>query len=313
MSSAQTQILFHGATDYLGGAVLERLLEHTSAGTLEITALVRFPAKATILENNFGERTVAGTIAEHGKVSRLAENADVVFSIVTLLRDLKARKDKTGVASILIHTSGAAILNDDAKGTYSSDKVYHDSRPEEIEIIQRASLTRSVRSYIIVPPTVYGAAKGVLVDAGSGIARGQTGVVGEGEPIWNNTHADDVADLYLVLFGALLKNAEGVPHGRGGFFIAENGEHTWAELSDAIARALFKLGANKFAQPRPFAREELPADFGSEMLGYAGFGANARGRGEQARALGWNPKYSTKGLYASIKPEAQALLKEVKA
>ncbi|KAI0775203.1 NAD-P-binding protein [Trametes elegans] len=349
MSSTKTQILFLGATGYLGGAVLERLLKHSGANNSDITALVRSPAKAKILEDKFGVRTVPGTIAEHDKVAQLAEKADIVFSIVdaddvtfisALLRGLKARKVKTGVAPILIHTSGTAILNDEAKGAHASDKIYHDSRPEDIESVPDNALHRpvdlaivkadsegSVRSYIIVPPTIYGAPTGEFFDAGvrnahsiqipalikSGIARGQTGVVGSGKPIWNNAHVDDVADLYIVLYGALLKDASAVPHGRAGFFIAENGEHTWAELSAAVARALFELGANASPEPRPFAREELPTYFGSEAFGYVGFGANARGRGEQARALGWAPKYTEKDLYASIKPEAQSLLQEVKA
>ena len=43
------------------------------------------------------------------------------------------------------------------------------------------------------------------------------------------------------------------------------------------------------------------------MIAHLALGSNARGRGEQARALGWQPKYTTADLFASIKPEVQAL------
>ena len=46
------------------------------------------------------------------------------------------------------------------------------------------------------------------------------------------------------------------------------------------------------------------------MVAHLALGSNARGRGEQARALGWKPKYTTADMLASIKPEVKAILRE---
>lgn len=39
----------------------------------------------------------------------------------------------TGTVPILIHTSGTGVLGDNAIGAYSSDRIYDDTNPEQIE------------------------------------------------------------------------------------------------------------------------------------------------------------------------------------
>ena len=69
-------------TGYIGGSVLHRLLEHPSASTFNITALVRDEAKAKKLEQQFGVHGVVGSYKDTALVERLAENAHVVISLV---------------------------------------------------------------------------------------------------------------------------------------------------------------------------------------------------------------------------------------
>ena len=42
-------------------------------------------------------------------------------------------------------------------------------------------------------------------------------------------------------------------------------------------------------------------------------GTNARSRAHRARKLGWTPKYGVEALWASLKPEAEAIIKETGA
>ena len=42
-------------------------------------------------------------------------------------------------------------------------------------------------------------------------------------------------------------------------------------------------------------------------------GTNARSRAHRARKLGWAPKYGVEALWASLKPEAEAIIKETGA
>lgn len=103
MSSARTSILFLGATGkyplhsvykpanvdadslvnllgYIGGSVLSRLLAHPSAGIFDITALVRNPGKAKLLESKFGLKTVIGALEDLDKIEELSHQSHVVFS-----------------------------------------------------------------------------------------------------------------------------------------------------------------------------------------------------------------------------------------
>ena len=68
---------------YLGGSVLSRLLAHPSRDTFEITAIVRSAEKAKKLEE-FGVKTVVGSLKDAALVEQLSENAHIIFSIVRI-------------------------------------------------------------------------------------------------------------------------------------------------------------------------------------------------------------------------------------
>ncbi|OSD07456.1 NAD-P-binding protein [Trametes coccinea BRFM310] len=338
MSAAKTTIFLTGATGYIGATVLQRLLQHPNAARFELTALVRSPEKARILAEEYGVRAVVGSNAELEKLTQLAEGADIVLNIAdsddikaagAIMQGLKARYHKTGTKPTLIHTSGTGFLTDDARGMYASDKVYHDSIPEEIEALPDTAFHRNVdlaviagdregylRALILSPSLIFGQGAGPLFQRGlanprsiqlpllikASLARGRgAGMVGAGKSVWNHVHVDDVADSYITLVDALLRDAEAVPHGRAGFYIIENGEHTWYDLSAALAAALVELGLATAAnsEPVPFTQEDIDRFIGNTFLAHLALGSNARGRGEQARSLGWKPKYTTADLFAS--------------
>ncbi|KAI9058112.1 NAD-P-binding protein [Trametes sanguinea] len=345
MSASKTTIFLTGATGYVGASVLQRLLQHPRATNFEITALVRSPEKAKVLADEYGVRAVVGSNAELEKLTQLAEGADIVLNIAdsddikaagAIMQGLKARYQKTGIKPTFIHTSGTGFLTDDARGMYASDKVYHDSIPEEIESLPDTAFHRNVdlaliagdregylRALILSPSLIFGQGTGPLFERGlanprsiqlpllikASLARGRgAGMVGEGKSVWNHVHVNDVADSYITLIDAVLRDAEAVPHGREGFYIIENGEHTWYDLSSALSKAFVELGLATSAEPVPFTQEDIDKFIGNTFLAHLALGSNARGRGEQARSLGWKPKYTTADLFASVKPEVQSLL-----
>lgn len=81
MSTSKTSILLTGATGYIGGSVLARLLSLPNASNLDITVLVRSPEKATKFES-FGVRAVVGDQTDYAKLEQLSEKAQVVLQIV---------------------------------------------------------------------------------------------------------------------------------------------------------------------------------------------------------------------------------------
>ncbi|KAI0920646.1 hypothetical protein AcV5_010330 [Taiwanofungus camphoratus] len=346
-SSSKTSIFLLGATGYIGGSVLTRLLRHPSANTFDITVLVRNADKAKRFES-FGVKAVVGSHADLDKLEALSEQAHVVFScadaddlpaIQAVLAGLRKRHASVGDLPILIHTSGTGVLTDHAKGMYATDVIYSDTNVAQIESIPDTAVHRNVdlavvdadqqgyaRTYIILPSTIYGFASGPLVDAGisnpqsiqipnlikASIDRKQGGVVGAGKAIWPDVHIDDVADLYVVLFDAVTKDPEGVGHGRAGFYFGENGEHTWYDIGKAIAQTLVELGVSKSAEPTAFTTEELIKYFGSEAAGnYSG--TNSRCRADRGRSIGWKPTKTTADMLASIKPEVELIYKKAQA
>jgi hypothetical protein len=66
-----------------------------------------------------------------------------------------------------------------------------------------------------------------------------------------------VAELYILLLDRVLKDPDQVPHGREGFYFAENGEHTLYEVSKAIGEGLVALGKSPDAEPSTFSKEEI--------------------------------------------------------
>ena len=194
--------------------------------------------------------------------------------------------------------SGTGVLADNAAGLYAGTRIYDDSSVEDIESLPLTQIHRPVdvtvvsadtggyvKTYIILPSTIYGIASNPLVDAGiqnphsiqipsiirASLSRGQGGVVGEGKNIWPNVQIDDgrskfeacfargshivpVADLYIVLFDRIRADSENVPHGREGFYFGANGEHNLYEIGKRIAEVLVELDRGKTPVPTAFTK-----------------------------------------------------------
>lgn len=346
--STQLSILVTGATGYIGGSVLARLLGHPEAHSFSITTLVRSQssAKAKILKEKFNVKAVIGSLDDGGLVSSLTEEADVVIScahadhldgVQAMLSGMKKRYQKLGVAPILIHTSGTGVLTSSAKGMFPTDVIYDDLNAEQIESLAITQPHRDVdvaivdadkqgylKSYIVLPSTIYGIASNSLVDTGVqhpysqqipklitvSLARGQGGMVGKGLALWPNVDIEEVADLYIVLLDAVRSHPDATGHGREGYYFGENGEHQWYDISKEISKVLVELGRGETDEPTTLSSEELIKYFGSEAAGHR-YGTNSRCRANRSRALGWLPKKTTADMIASIKADAQAIAQNV--
>jgi len=276
-------------------------------------------------------------------VRSLAENADVVVScahadhldgVKYMLSGMEAKYKASGVPPILIHTSGTGVLTSNARGMHPTETIYDDMDPDQIETLPDTQPHRDVdltiveadkegylKSYIVLPSTIYGIASNPLVEAAVqnaysqqipklirvSLARGQGGMIGKGLSIWPNVDIEEVADLYIILFNAIINNPETVGHGREGFFFGENGEHQWYDISKEISKVLVELGRGKSDEPTSLSPEEVIEYFGSEAGGNR-YGTNSRCRANRSRSIGWKPKKTTADMLASIKAEVSALI-----
>jgi len=334
-----TSIFFTGATGYIGGAVLQRLLDHPKSSSFQITALVRSEEKAKKL-NTLGVKTAVGSLDDLDKLSELASEAEVVIhaahsdhvpAIKAILDGIKKRHEKTGEVPILIHTSGTGVLSDDAKGDRISDTVYNDTNVEQIESLAPTQIHRDVdleivaadksgyvRSFIILPSAIYGVATGSLVDLGisnphsilvpyivrASLERGQGGMIGEGKNLWPNVEIHETADLFIVVFDRALTDPS-LAHGREGFYFGENGEHQQYDVYRQIAQTLFDLGKGKSPEPTTFTDEENRKYLGGLATS---LGANSRALAERSKAVGWKPVKTTADFLASIRSEVESVI-----
>ncbi|KAI0783989.1 NAD-P-binding protein [Irpex lacteus] len=348
---SKTPIFFLGATGYIGGSVLSRLLSHPNQNSFDITVLVRDSDKAKKLER-LGVKAVVGSFKDMPLVEQLAENAHVVFSTAdaddlgaanALLAGLKRRHEKTDDIPVLIHTSGVGFLTAGDAGTKGlgiSEKIFSDDDPDDLErslppeafhrnvdlAIIQADNEGYLKSYIVAPGIIWAPAKNLLVDAGISnniskglhaliqvaIARGTVGIVGKGQALWPYINIDEQASLFIQLYDAIVSNPEQVGHGRNGFYFGENGEVTWYNLSKAIAKSLVKRGLIQTDEPSTFTPEELVKYFGSEFIGNL-FGSNSRARSPHSRSLGWAPKLTIQDLLDDVDAEVDAALQNQKA
>ncbi|KAF5327663.1 hypothetical protein D9619_004864 [Psilocybe cf. subviscida] len=326
---------------YIGGSVLARLLERHDINDYIITALVRSPEKADKLKE-LGVNAVVGSHSDEAFMESVASEADVVIATAdaddlgaaqATLRGLKRRYEATGKAPIFIHTSGTGVLADDSAGDPAStaqDIVYSDADANQIETLPDSRLHRNVdleivradkegKTYIVLPSTIYGIATGVLVDRGiqnahslqvpaivrASLIRGRAGMIGQGKNTWPDVSIIDISNLFVTLFGAIIKDPSSVGHGREGFYFGETAEHTMYEVGLAVGESMVALGKASDPTPTTFTQNEVDKFFqGSNYLG-----TNSRCRANRSRAIGWAPIHTKKDFLESIKKEVEILAK----
>lgn len=131
----------------------------------------------------------------------------------------------------------------------------------------------------------------------------------------------------------MLSNPDSIGHGSNGYYVGENGDHTWYDVSKAIGKALVKRGLSKSDEPTTFADEELIKYWGSVVRSHIVFlnslagtilistsqefsnmwGSNSRARGGHSRSLGWKPKLTTKDFLDSIDAEVEVIIRRRQA
>jgi hypothetical protein len=119
VSRTPLRILLTGATGYIGGSILDRLVSHPKRSSFEITSFSRNAAKAQKLESQFGVKSVLGSLDDVQQLEEAAATADVVIHTAdadhlpaaqAILRGLKRRHASTGEAPTFIHTAGTSMI-----------------------------------------------------------------------------------------------------------------------------------------------------------------------------------------------------------
>jgi len=151
-NNTPTKVLLIGASGYIGGAILAKLLEPSQAGKWDITCLVRKEDYIPKLKE-LGVSVILGSLDSTEVLTKAASEADAVINVAdsdhlvgvkAIIEGLK----KSGGKKVFIQTSGSDKIFDDARGEYASDKIYSDLNMDEIRSLPPSMPHNDVDNYV---------------------------------------------------------------------------------------------------------------------------------------------------------------------
>jgi nucleoside-diphosphate-sugar epimerase len=272
-------------------------------------------------------------------VIHTANSADDLPSTQAIVSGLTKKTKETGKPAIYIHTSGTGVISEDVRGKKGSDVFFSDLNADQINgladdqphrdvdlfIINSADANPLLKSVIVIPPLIYGIGTGpfnrssaqlpLLVRAG--LKRHKAETIGPGEATWNNVHIADLVDAYIIIFDQLVAaygpnakpDAKPSPYlttGREGYYFAENGRHSWRQLSQKIGEVLYKKGIAKSPEVTSFPDDEVESILWGKLSWYV-VGSESNSKAERVRKLGWKP--TRPSVFDSVEEQIDASIK----
>lgn len=209
-----------------------------------------------------------------------------------------------------IHVSGSRILHDVSNGFGNPlSKIYPDTTDLDTitsfdsshvhadidAFVTAVGLKFSVSTADVSPVTIYGIGRGPIKThslqipflAEGILKRGKAFTMLEGNNIWDNIHIADLAEAYNVLTEEALKPSGGKSSwGEEGYYFTQSAEHTWKDISTAIAKIAHQKCTIKTAEVDKLSIEDAIAVHRWAPLLWGG---NCGSRGDRITALGWTP------------------------
>ncbi len=325
-------IFMTGATGYIGGSILHLMLQRGYLQQYDIRVLVRRSADAARLAE-LGIHLVLGTLEDLDLIQAQSAESDIVFntascdhetSAIAIIDGLTLRANAQTLRPILIHTSGAGVLTDKSKGIGCSPaadreaKVWDDAdaqahaaipdraphRHVDLHIFNAAD-SGLIKTYLMVPPTVFGVGLGQFAASRMSIQIPRlvypslmwrkSMYVGAGENGWPNVHVADLAELYLLLMNAALEDR--APVGRAGLYYPVSEHYQWRDVAKKVGEVMHARGLIDDAEPVSGLHE-----------GWF-WGSNLQVETTNSKALGWSPRHGgTSEMLSLVEHDVELVL-----
>lgn len=289
------KVFVTGASGFIGGSVAQYLHDKGH----EIHGLVRDAQKAEQLKMR-GITPVIGYLEDTDLLTAEAAKADGVVNAASSMAKEAATALVAGLRGSgkpLLHTSGTGMVSRDVFGGSTEEpaisdegQIFPGEHPmqhalRDVELCVLDAAKDDVRAIVISNPLIYGTGLGLNPNSiqiptmmRQAQASGTSGYLGEGTNRWGTIHVADMADLYW-------RALEKAP--AGAFYFAANGEASFAELAEAIAK---RLG---LGHARSLDRKQAAEAFGEMQARYL-LGSESRVQSVRARReLGWQPHHDS--------------------
>jgi nucleoside-diphosphate-sugar epimerase len=313
-------VLVTGASGFIGRHLARRLIERGD----RVSCVVRATSPIDELRSS-GARLIVGDATDRAGMERaLAESrAGVVFHLAGLLKAVRtadfARVNAGGVESVAAACAGRAgrpllvvVSSLAAAGPCAGDqpRVEGDS-PAPVSAYGRSKLAGELAAArhagemeitIVRPPIVFGPGDRGVLEMFRPIAHTGLHVVpGSMERRVSLIHVADLVELLLLAAGKGERlRPDGAP-GQGIYFVAADQDPTYAELGQAIARAMGKKRATVVHVPGPLVRlvgrcgdalgrvRQRPGWVNSDKMAEALAGSWMCSSAKARTRLGWSP------------------------
>lgn len=323
------RVLLLGATGFIGGEILYKMLTLPEFEKFDITILTRCYEKAKRIQTiTQGKVTpVVGSIRDPFLMYHEFQRADIVINAADV-NSVRCARYLSNVASrirkpyLILHTSGTSVADDGLSS--ASNRAHKNSLPEHqphkpvdriIMGIQEKN-PEFVKTVIISPPTIFGRNDGFIHRQSVQIPKlvqlamknKQAFTTYSGDYNSSHVHINDLADLYVILLKNLL-DGNNIKTGREGYYFAENGVHYWKDISARVGKLLKEKGLVKTDQVAQLQPEQIQKLANDEFAPYY-WGTNSASRAELARSYGWEPKFTTADLLHDIESTIELAIQD---
>ncbi|KAF3929383.1 hypothetical protein ABW19_dt0204893 [Dactylella cylindrospora] len=325
-----TKIFLIGATGYIGGSVLQKLLSIHPELESGITALVRSEQKGKTLRNAYPSLSVVlGDLDSSEVLAEEAAKSDIVITsadsdhpghIKSIYEGFSRNPTKV---SYLIHTSGTGVFIDlttskagEESQTDISNKVWDDvadidelnSLPEtllhrNVDNLIQAPPTDNIKYAIVCPPLIFGKGSGLFNKNTVAIPlylkvvleRREAFIVGQGENPWCAIHIEDLVDLFISLVEEATKpNGGKATWNKEGFYFAEVGPVKFKEIAVPLAKVAYEEGLIDTEEVKSYDVDKVKA---IHPFGPLVWGTKSLSKATRARSVfGWTPKHTAASI-----------------
>ncbi|KAJ7118723.1 hypothetical protein C8R44DRAFT_789091 [Mycena epipterygia] len=350
-------ILLTGASGYIGGVLLNKIKSDLPG--IKVYTLVRTADQAEKVESLGAHPVQFDLKNDQGEIMKAVVDNGVTILIHTadaldfgpaqkFIEALAEVKKQTGQEVHFIHTSGAKVFSSHAGVQLAPGSVMSDT--QDVYTVQKTSksphalmdqavktnvsildLSESldVRSYILVPPMVYGPGEGFgnkisiqfVAIVRIGVALQYLPQIPGDDETWALCHLQDLVSLYMTLLKSITAG-NNPPSGKHGYYFAENGVFSWKALYEGIASRLASLGYFKGPQTAGkialVKATEVDIQRAAEVLEVppafvpVSVAGKCAIRGDNGRQLGWEPKFGVEHLMSVVAEEVDFIIKEDK-